>query len=46
MRLCLRLVCTYVSVCARIAVHACVKFVSNVTYIYSKLVALKDNALS
>ena len=46
MRLCLRLVCTYVSVCARIAVCAYVDFVSNVTHIYSKLVASKNNALS
>ena len=45
MRLCLRLVCTYVSVCARIAVRACVSFVSNVTN-FSKLVASKHNALS
>ena len=45
MRLCLRLVCTYVSVCARIAVRACVNFVSNVTQIYSKLVVSKNNAL-
>ena len=46
MRLRLRLVCTYVSVCARIAVRACVNFVSNVTQFYSKLVASKHNALS
>ena len=43
MRLCLRLVCTYVSVCVRIAVCAYVNFVSNV---FPKLVAAKNNALS
>ena len=36
----------YVSVCARIAVRACMNFVSNVTQMYSKLVASKQNALS
>ena len=43
MRLCLRLVCTYVSVSVRIAVRAYVNFVSTV---FSKLVASKHNALS
>ena len=33
MRLCLWLVCTYVSVCARIAVRAYVNFVSNVFFL-------------
>ena len=46
MRLCLRLVCTYVNVCMRVTVRACVNFVSNVKQIYSILVAYKDNALS
>ena len=36
----------YVSVCVRIAVCAYVNFASNVTHIYSKLVAPKNNALS
>ena len=41
MRLCLRLVYTYVSVCALIAVRPCVNFVLNVTKNYFKFVAAK-----
>ena len=39
----MRYVCGW---CARIAVCAYVNFVSNVTHIYSKLVASKNNILS
>ena len=46
MRLCLRLVCTYVSKRAPIAVRASVNFLLNVTQIYYKLVASKTNAIT
>ena len=36
----------YICECVRAYCRACVNFVSNVTQIYSKLVAAKNNALS